>query len=134
MKRCSLWLAIAGLLCLSACDKPDTAAEKISAPQTSVSSSAPTVTAKAESLNTDNKDKKAEKIVVDAKTLTALAKRYADRALSVVDASEVTIDGANAISLTFSVPLDPEQDFSSLINVTDEEKGAVDGSWSKRRI
>jgi hypothetical protein len=43
----------------------------------------------------------------------------------VVDASEITLDGASAISLTFSVPLDPDQDFSSLVTITDEDKGVV---------
>ncbi len=133
MKRCSLWLAIAGLLCLSACDKPDSAAEKTTAPpQVSVTSAASSSTAAvAAKAETPKSDKKVEKMVTDASTLASLAKRYADRSLSVVDASEVTLDGANAISLTFSVPLDPEQDFSSLISVTDEEKGNVDGSWEQ---
>lgn len=61
MKRCSLWLAIAGLLCLSACDKPDSAAEKQLPPQVSVtsaaSSSTAAVAAKAETPKSDKSRK-----------------------------------------------------------------------------
>ena len=68
MKRCSLWLAIAGLLCLSACDKPDSAAEKTTAPpQVSVTSAASSSTAAvAAKAETPKSDKKVEKMVNDA--------------------------------------------------------------------
>ncbi|MBH3427531.1 alpha-2-macroglobulin family protein [Pseudomonas alkylphenolica] len=58
-----------------------------------------------------------------------LAKRYAGRELSVVDVSEVQVDGASALSLTFSVPLDAEQNFAERVHLVDTVKGKVDGAW-----
>ncbi|MFO6484247.1 hypothetical protein ACLBR5_10830 [Escherichia coli] len=31
--------------------------------------------------------------------------------------------------LTFSIPLDPDQDFSRVIHVVDKKSGKVDGAW-----
>ncbi|WP_339486748.1 alpha-2-macroglobulin family protein [Pseudomonas sp. EL_65y_Pfl2_R95] len=59
----------------------------------------------------------------------ALAKRYADRELTVVDASEVQLDGASALSVSFSVPLDPEQNFAQRLHLVDTKTGKVDGAW-----
>ncbi len=58
-----------------------------------------------------------------------LAKRYAGRELSVVDVSEVQVDGASALSLTFSVPLDAQQNFADRVHLVDTVKGKVDGAW-----
>ncbi|MNJ07859.1 hypothetical protein D3C77_19620 [compost metagenome] len=58
-----------------------------------------------------------------------LAQRYAGRELSVVDVSEVQVDGASALSLTFSVPLDAEQNFADRVHLVDTVKGKVDGAW-----
>lgn len=60
---------------------------------------------------------------------SSAASRYKNQTLTVADASEITLDGASAISLTFSVPLQPDQDFASLVSITDEQSGKVDGSW-----
>jgi len=59
----------------------------------------------------------------------ALAERYAGRALSVVDVSEVQLDGASALSVSFSVPLEPEQNFADKLHVVDAKSGKVDGAW-----
>lgn len=59
----------------------------------------------------------------------ALAKRYAGRELKVVDISEVQLDGASALSVTFSVPLDPEQPFAERLHLVDKASGKVDGAW-----
>lgn len=59
----------------------------------------------------------------------ALAKRFEGRELKVVDVSEVQLDGASALSVTFSVPLDPEQKFSERLHLTDTVSGIVDGAW-----
>ena len=127
-----LWLAALGLLCLSACDKPESSAqpaEKQTVEATKTVSAAvgtDTVLMK----KNDLINKNTSKPVIDKKQLEQLASRYANRALSVVDASdEITLDGASAISLTFSVPLDPEQNFADLVQITDEDKGVVDGAW-----
>ena len=61
--------------------------------------------------------------------LTALSQRYAGRDLTVVDVSEVQLDGASTLSLSFSVPLDPEQNFAEKVHLVDSKDGKVDGAW-----
>ena len=58
-----------------------------------------------------------------------LAKRYADRELEVLDVSEVQVDGASALSISFSVPLDANQDFAAKVHLVDTVKGKLDGAW-----
>ncbi|MEB3903025.1 alpha-2-macroglobulin family protein, partial [Pseudomonas putida] len=58
-----------------------------------------------------------------------LAKRYADRELSVLDVSEVQLDGAATLSISFSAPLDAEQDFAAKVHLVDTVKGKLDGAW-----
>ena len=48
-----------------------------------------------------------------------LAGRYAGRELSVVDVSEVQLDGASTLSVSFSVPLDPQQNFTDKLHLVD---------------
>ncbi len=133
MKGRPLWLAALGLLCLSACDKPQSSSQPAEKNQVAA---VKTVSAAqgTEAVLTKKNDviaKTTPKPAIDKKQLAVLASRYTNRALSVVDASEITLDGASAISLTFSVPLDPDQDFSSLVTITDEDKGVVDGAWEQ---
>ncbi|MEO4047743.1 alpha-2-macroglobulin [Pseudomonas sp. CAU 1711] len=59
----------------------------------------------------------------------ALAARYAGRELRVADASEIQLDGASTLAVSFSVPLDPEQDFASKLHLVDRKSGKVDGAW-----
>ena len=61
--------------------------------------------------------------------MQALAERYAGRELSVVDVSEVQVDGASSLSVSFSVPLDPEQKFAERLHLVDSKDGKVDGAW-----
>ncbi len=61
--------------------------------------------------------------------LPTLAKRYADRELTVVDVSEVQLDGASALSVSFAIPLDPEQKFADKLHLVDSKTGKVDGAW-----
>jgi uncharacterized protein YfaS (alpha-2-macroglobulin family) len=61
--------------------------------------------------------------------LHALAQRYAGRAPDVVDVSEVQLDGASALSVTFAAPLDPEQNFARTLHLVDSKDGKVDGAW-----
>ena len=68
----------------------------------------------------------AAKPVQDVKTLT---ERYAGRELSVVDVSEVQLDGASTLSVSFSVPLDPQQHFGDKLHLVDAKTGKVDGAW-----
>lgn len=53
----------------------------------------------------------------------------ARKALTLLDASEAQLDGAATLVLTFSIPLDPEQDFSRVVHVVDKKSGSVDGAW-----
>lgn len=39
------------------------------------------------------------------------------------------LDGASTLVLTFSIPLDPEQDFARIVHVVDKKSGKVDGAW-----
>ena len=61
--------------------------------------------------------------------VATLAQRYAGRELQVVDVSEVQLDGASTLSVTFGVPLDPEQDFATRLHLVDSKDGKVDGAW-----
>ncbi|MBZ4069690.1 alpha-2-macroglobulin family protein [Escherichia fergusonii] len=58
-----------------------------------------------------------------------LAQQSAGKSLALLDLSEVQLEGAATLLLTFSIPLDPEQDFSRLVTVVDTRSGTVDGAW-----
>lgn len=61
--------------------------------------------------------------------LPALSQRYAGRELTVVDVSEIQVEGASTLSVSFSVPLDPEQKFADKLHLVDTKTGKVDGAW-----
>ncbi|WP_019408778.1 alpha-2-macroglobulin family protein [Pseudomonas psychrophila] len=61
--------------------------------------------------------------------LKVLAERYTGRPLSVVDVSEVQLDGASTLSVSFSVPLDAKQHFADKLHLIDAKTGKVDGAW-----
>ncbi|WP_397450094.1 alpha-2-macroglobulin family protein [Pseudomonas sp. NA-150] len=61
--------------------------------------------------------------------LAALSQRYSGRELSVVDVSEIQVDGASTLSVSFSIPLDPEQKFAEKLHLIDTKSGTVDGAW-----
>ena len=65
----------------------------------------------------------------DVVDLPALAKRYEGRELTVADASEIQLDGASTLSLTFSAPLDPQQNFADKVHLVDSTRGKLDGAW-----
>jgi uncharacterized protein YfaS (alpha-2-macroglobulin family) len=65
----------------------------------------------------------------DSATLEKLAMQSQGKALTLLDASEIQLDGASTLVLTFSVPLDPSQDFSKTLHVVDKKSGKVDGAW-----
>lgn len=58
-----------------------------------------------------------------------MMKRYAGKELTILDASELQLDGASAMVVTFSVPLYEEQDFSQYLNLVDVKSGKLDGAW-----
>ncbi|NBA95085.1 alpha-2-macroglobulin [Pseudomonas sp. R5(2019)] len=105
-----LWLACA-LALLSACDS--STGDKPAPAPTPVEKPAPATPAQAKPVQ----------------NVSALAQRYAGRELSVVDVSEVQLDGASALSVSFSVPLDPAQEFADKLHLVDTVNGKVDGAW-----
>lgn len=102
-----LFLA-AALILLSACDS--------STPGQPPASSAPAATVSTTKAHT-------------GQDLAALKQRYAGRELSVVDVSEIQLDGASTLSVSFSVPLDPQQKFADKLHLVDSKSGKVDGAW-----
>ncbi|CNH01292.1 alpha-2-macroglobulin family protein [Yersinia pekkanenii] len=65
----------------------------------------------------------------DAAALAELAKRHAGQPFTLLDASELQLDGASAMVLTFSQPLDSNQDFASQVHLVDTVSGNIDGAW-----
>ena len=66
------------------------------------------------------------------KTFTStpeLVEKYRNKQLTVIDSSEVILDGSSTLVITFSVPLNPQLNFSNLLRLVDQEKGKVDGAW-----
>ncbi len=58
----------------------------------------------------------------DPAQLHKLMQQSQGKPLTLLDASEVQLDGAATLVLTFSIPLDPEQDFSRVLHVVDKKK------------
>lgn len=65
----------------------------------------------------------------DPAQLQKLAQQSEGKTLTLLDASEVQLDGASTLVLTFSIPLDPEQDFTRTVHLVDKKNGKVDGAW-----
>lgn len=59
----------------------------------------------------------------------AQAQREQGKPLTVVDMSEVQLDGASTLVATFSVALDDKQNFADRLHLIDSKSGAVDGGW-----
>ncbi|WP_244182486.1 alpha-2-macroglobulin family protein [Xenorhabdus beddingii] len=57
------------------------------------------------------------------------AQRYAGKDVTILDASELQLEGASAMVVTFSVPLEPNQDFSQKVHLVDVKSGKLDGAW-----
>nr|VUD28696.1 alpha-2-macroglobulin [Raoultella sp. NCTC 9187] len=58
----------------------------------------------------------------DGAQLAKLAEKSKGKALTLLDASEVQLDGAATLVLTFSIPLQPDQDFSRSVHLVDKKK------------
>jgi uncharacterized protein YfaS (alpha-2-macroglobulin family) len=104
-----LFLACA-LMLLSACDSSDSSKPAAPAPAAPVAA-AETIKAQPQ------------------QDVAALAQRYKGRELTVADVSEIQLDGASALSVTFSVPLQPGQNFNDKLHLVDAVDGKVDGAW-----
>ena len=58
-----------------------------------------------------------------------LIEKYKGKQLTVIDSSEVILDGSSTLVVTFSVPLNPKLNFSNLLRLVDKKTGNVDGAW-----
>ncbi len=113
---------LASLLMLAGCDQSDSTDNNKAAQSQSTeiqSAKAP------QQSNTPPKSVKQK----DATSLAELAKRYAGKEVTILDASEVQLDGASAMVVTFSVPLDPNQNFAQNVRLVDVKQGKLDGAW-----
>ncbi|WP_259461754.1 alpha-2-macroglobulin, partial [Enterobacter sp. R1(2018)] len=104
--------ALLAALTLAGCDDNDKTQAAAPAPAAQEQASTPTPAAKP-----------------DAEQLAKLTQQSVGKPLKLLDASEVQLDGASALVLTFSVPLNPEQDFSRVVHLVDKTSGRVDGAW-----
>ena len=62
--------------------------------------------------------------------LELLRQQSIGKPFNLLDVSEVQLDGVSTLSLTFSIPLDPDQDFRRGLKVMDKTQGALDGAWT----
>lgn len=117
MRACQLALLVSAVVFLAGCD--DKSENKdVAAP------SAPASTQVTESVAKAPVSK-----INDANKLAELAKQHAGQPLTLLDASELQFEGASAMVLTFSQPLDPKQDFSARVHLVDTVSGKIDGAW-----
>ncbi|WP_318368756.1 alpha-2-macroglobulin [Enterobacter sp.] len=104
--------ALLAAITLSGCDNDD-------APQAATSSAAATPAPA----------KTTPPVKPDPAQLDKLAAQSKDKPLTLIDASEVQLEGAATLVLTFSIPLDPNQDFAQNVHLVDKKNGKVDGAW-----
>ena len=53
----------------------------------------------------------------------------AAKTISVIDLSELQLDGASALVLSFNTSIDSKQDLNARVHISDEKSGKVDGGW-----
>ena len=118
---CTLAVVLASALALTGCDDNKTEDEQSSTSD----NSQPTQVAEQKSTSQQTTTQLGDKTAVTTKTnnqtaLTSqevrneLARRYAGKEVTVLDASELQRDGASTMVVTFSVPLDPDQKFDDV--------------------
>ncbi|MDU5193200.1 MAG: alpha-2-macroglobulin family protein, partial [Mixta calida] len=66
---------------------------------------------------------------MSAEQRAAQLAREQGKPLQVIDISEVQLDGASTLVVTFSVSLDDQQNFSQYAHLTDSKSGVVEGGW-----
>ncbi|MGP3592120.1 alpha-2-macroglobulin family protein [Vagococcus sp. WN89Y] len=114
LRFAALTCALLTTLVLAGCDNDD----KPQAASTAAASATPAVEQKGQANPAPDKAKRAQ-----------LVAQSEGKALTLLDASEVQLDGAAALVLAFSVPLEPDQDFSAVVHLVDKKSGKVDGAW-----
>jgi uncharacterized protein YfaS (alpha-2-macroglobulin family) len=63
----------------------------------------------------------------------ALTRQYERHEFKVADVSEIELDGAKTLAITFSALLDDKQNFNRYIHLNDRESGKVDAAWELNR-
>lgn len=120
-KKRYLAAALASVIALTGCDNTDDTNKK-DASVTAEKNSAAENQTKTTPIVSENKS--APKLSKEE-----MIKRYAGKDITILDASELQLDGASAMVVTFSIPLDPNQDFSQFLNLVDVKSGKLDGAW-----
>ena len=106
--------ALLALALLTGCDDAETKTPVATAAEKNASSQSTTAQQKVE--------------LTDAQR-AAQAERDKGKPLTVVDLSEVQLEGASALVATFSVALDDKQNFADRLHLIDSKNGAIDGGW-----
>ncbi|MCG3462428.1 alpha-2-macroglobulin family protein [Xenorhabdus bovienii] len=115
------------LFVLPGCDQSENPAkENTEERQASLSKSSDTANSHAKSAATSPENKQA---TAKKQKHQSSAQRYAGKDVTILDASDLQLDGASAMVVTFSVPLDPNQDFSQKIHLVDVKSGKLEGAW-----
>ncbi len=118
LRSAAIAIALLTSFTLAGCDNNDKPQEAQSAPASTSASSTPPAPQETPA-----------PAKPDAEKIKQLAKSSEGKPLTLVDASEVQLDGAAALVLTFSVPLNPDQNFAQTVHVVDKKNGKVDGAW-----
>ncbi|OCG07769.1 hypothetical protein A9G13_06030 [Gilliamella sp. wkB178] len=111
------------LLVLLGCDNKDKK-DSVSAPTKTQPTS--------ELVDSSNNIEKTNPTIQPQNTFTPtpeLIEEYHNKQLTVIDSSEVILDGSSTLVITFSVPINPKLNFSNLLRLIDHDKGNVDGAW-----
>lgn len=66
---------------------------------------------------------------LSAEQRAAQQARERGKPLQVIDMSEVQLDGASTLLVTFSVSLNEQQDFSQYAHIADSKSGVLEGGW-----
>ncbi|WP_413482779.1 MG2 domain-containing protein [Morganella psychrotolerans] len=125
-KRC-LAVLLASALALMGCD--DTGSKTTAAGADDSAPANKSGTTSSSSSSSSSASSKEAKKTHDAASLAELAKRYAGKDVTIIDTSEIQLDGANAMVVTFSIPLDPNQDFAQFARLVDVKNGKLEGAW-----
>nr|WP_314265538.1 alpha-2-macroglobulin [uncultured Moellerella sp.] len=116
-KKRYIAVALASVIALSGCDDQDKA------------STAPVDKTPSSEQTTKTAPVAEQKPAAAKMSAEEMAKRYAGKDVTILDASELQLDGASALVITFSIPLDPNQNFSQFARLVDVKEGKLDGDW-----
>ncbi|OCG49204.1 hypothetical protein A9G35_12350 [Gilliamella sp. Choc5-1] len=117
------------LLALASCDNQDIKQQNVNAEKSITQSATNVINNSGTADPNDNKIEQDNQSKPAFKSTPELIEKYHDKELTVVDSSEVILDGSSTLVITFSVPLNPNLKFSNLLRLVDRQSGNVDGAW-----